>query len=157
VELPSQAQVEEVEEDEAAPPATGSDVERTDGSAQVLFIDDEPALCSLVAEYLTRQGHDVTVEQTGEEGLQRALDEHFDVIICDMRLPGISGEDVCMALLEQKPEAVDRMVVATGDILSPQTQDFFDRTGLPHIHKPFKLDQLESEIARIMSGRPAEA
>ncbi|MGI5817049.1 MAG: PAS domain S-box protein [Armatimonadota bacterium] len=118
-----------------------------DTSARVLVIDDEPSLCALVKEYLTRQGHCVTVARTGESGLQKALNEHFDVILCDMRLPGMSGEDVCTVLLEEKPEAAERVLVATGDILSPQTQNFFERTGLPHIHKPFKLGELRAEIA----------
>lgn len=122
--------------------------------AKVLFIDDEPSLCALVNEYLSRLGHEVHVEATGEAGLETALAGDFDAIICDMRLPGISGEDVCMALLEHKPSAAERMVVATGDILSPQTQSFFDRTGLPHIHKPFKLDELQTAIAELIDGRP---
>ncbi|MFW5868745.1 MAG: hybrid sensor histidine kinase/response regulator, partial [Armatimonadota bacterium] len=125
-----------------------------DGSVEVLFIDDEPSLCALVDEYLSRRGHSVTVVQTGEEGLEKAVEGDFDVIVCDMRLPGISGEDVCMGLLDRKPEAAERIVVATGDVLSPQTQSFFDRSGLPHIHKPFKLNQLEAAIARIMEGSP---
>lgn len=129
--------------------------ERPEGPVRVLFIDDEPSLCALVSEYLGRLGHEVTVADTGEEGLTKALESDFDAIICDMRLPGMSGEEVCNALLEQKPSAAERVVVATGDILSPQTQGFFDRTGLPHIHKPFKLEELEGAIARLMSGRPA--
>ncbi len=120
-------------------------------SARILFIDDEPSLCSLVKEFLTRQGHDVVVASTGEEGLQNAQEGDFDVIVCDMRLPGISGEDVCMGVLEEKPEMADRIMVATGDILSPQTQDFFDRTGLPHIHKPFTLEDLKDAIARLLA------
>lgn len=125
--------------------------------ATILFIDDEPSLCSLVREYLKRRGHEVTVATTGEEGLDLARGSDFDVIICDMRLPGMSGEDVCLALLEEKPESAQRMIVATGDILSPQTQSFFDRTGLPHIHKPFKLDQLEEAISGVMKGRPVRS
>lgn len=120
----------------------------------VLFIDDEPSLLALVGEYLRRMGHQVTVAGTGEEGLELALQGDYDMIICDMRLPGISGEDVCMRLLEDKPEAAERIVVATGDVLSPQTQDFFERTGMPHIHKPFKLEALNRTIANRIAGRP---
>jgi two-component system NtrC family sensor kinase len=124
------------------------------GTARVLFIDDEQSLCGLVGEFLKRRGHDVSVASTGEEGLEIALSDDFDVIICDMRLPGINGEDVCMSVLEEKPEMAQRIVVATGDILSPQTQKFFERTGLPHIHKPFTLEQLENAIAKLLAGEP---
>ncbi|MGC9317141.1 MAG: PAS domain S-box protein [Armatimonadota bacterium] len=125
-------------------------------TGRVLFIDDEPSLCALVADYLMRLGHDVEVVSTGEEGLEKALDDSFDVIICDMRLPGISGEEVCTQLLEHIPDAKKRIMVATGDILSPKTQAFFDRTGLPHIHKPFRLDELGDAVARLLAGRPLD-
>lgn len=126
---------------------------RPDGPLRVLLIDDEESLCALVQEYLSRHGHDVAVAHNGEEGLARATEGHFDAVVCDMRLPGISGEDVCMTLLDHDPAMADRIMVATGDILSPQTQSFFDRTGLPHIHKPFKLNQLQDAIARLVEGR----
>jgi len=131
------------------PPAAASTPQR----ARVLFIDDERALGSLVREYLGRQGHEVAVTESAEAGLEMALADSYDVIICDMRLPGMSGEDFCVKLLEQRPTAADRILVATGDLLSPQTQAFFDRTGLPHIHKPFQLQDLERIIADVMAGR----
>lgn len=125
-------------------------------TGRVLFIEDEPALCTLVEDYLARLGHDIVVVPTGEEGLAEALDDTFDVIICDMRLPDISGEEVCTKLLESMPDAKRRIVIATGDILSPETQAFFDRTGLPHIHKPFRLDELADVVGRLLAGRPLE-
>ncbi len=124
--------------------------------SRVLFIDDEPALCTLVSEYLGRLGHPVNIAASGEEGLEAALGGDFDVIICDMRLPGMSGEEVCEALLERRPEIARRLIVATGDILSPRTQEFFDRTGLPHIHKPFRLDELADIVADLTSTRDDE-
>lgn len=122
-------------------------------SARVLFIEDERALCELVSEYLTRLGHQVTTAGSGEEGLAAALAGEFDVVVCDMRLPGMTGEDVCEGLLAHDPSFATRVLVATGDILSPQTQSFFLRTRLPHIHKPFSLAELASLIADLAAGR----
>lgn len=119
----------------------------------VLFIDDEPSLRTMVSEYLQRKGHEVTLAASGEEGLEIALAEDFDAIVCDMRLPGMNGDEVCSRLLEERPSLSDRIMVATGDILSPQVQDFFARTGLPHIHKPFKLVQLERNVVTLATGR----
>ncbi len=129
-------------------------------STRVLFIDDEPALGTLVEEYLGRLGHEVVTALTGEEGLELALERDFDAIICDLRLPGMSGEEVCETLLQRRPQIAPRLIVATGDILSPRTRDFFDRTGLPHVHKPFKLDELAAIVADLASapdgGQPGE-
>lgn len=116
-------------------------------TGRILFIEDEKALSRLVAEYLEAHGHEVTLASTGEEGLRAALAESFDCIVCDMRLPGITGEEVCTRLLEEKPDIAGRIIVATGDILSPSTQQFFERTGLAHIHKPFSLNDLSAQIA----------
>jgi len=144
----------------AVPQASAASRDEGDAPAappsRVLFIDDEPALCTLVSEYLGRLGHEVTVAGSGEEGLEAALAGDFDAIICDMRLPGMSGDEVSEALLQQRPETARRLIVATGDILSPRTQEFFDRTGLPHIHKPFKLDELAAIVADLTAAREAE-
>lgn len=128
------------------------DVTRTTG--RVLFIDDEPSLCELIDEYLSRLGHEVTIAHDGEEGLRIAREEDFDLIICDMRMPGMSGQELCARLTAERPELVDRIIVVTGDILNSQTQDFFTTTGLPHIHKPFKLDQLDRIIDGFLVGEP---
>lgn len=132
---------------------TVSETEEPMPLGRVLFIDDEPALCSLVREFLERMGHHVVTAATGEDGLAMALDDEFDVIICDMRLPGMSGEEVCEQLLVRQPQLIDRIIVATGDILSPQTQAFFERTGLPLVHKPFKLNELAAIVADFIAGR----
>lgn len=121
--------------------------------ARILLIEDEEALCALVSDYLTRLGHEVTTVRSGEEGLAAALETDFDAIVCDMRLPAMTGEEVCERLLAHDPELSSRILIATGDILSPQTQSFFDRTRLAHIHKPFRLQQLAGLIADLTAGR----
>ncbi len=125
-------------------------------TGRILFIEDEKALSRLVAEYLEAHGHEVTLASTGEEGLKAALAESFDCIVCDMRLPGITGEEVCTRLLEEKPDIAGRIIVATGDILSPSTQQFFERTGLAHMHKPFSLKDLSAQIALRLSCHVTE-
>ena len=118
---------------------------------RVLLIDDEAPLRVLMSEYLQRAGYAVTVAATGEEGLEFALAEDFDAIVCDMRLPGINGDEVCRRLLEERPDQVQRTVIATGDVLSVEVQHFLDRTGLAHIHKPFKLADLEKTLDDLVS------
>jgi PAS domain S-box-containing protein len=146
------AQARRVQEAEADRLEASDRVENR--STRVLVIDDEPPLRNMVREYLTRQGYRVTAASTGEEGLELALTEDFDAIVCDMRLPGIGGEEVCSRLLEHRPGLRDRILVATGDILSPKVRDFFGETGLPHIHKPFKLVDLTSNIDALAAGVP---
>lgn len=148
----------------AAGPAPVTDIEMVEDQSpapeeeireaiRLLFIDDEPSLRNLVTEFMQRKGHDVTVAATGEEGLSMALEDDFDAIVCDMRLPGINGDEVCSRLLQERPDLSKRIMVATGDVLSPQVQEFFDQTRLHHIHKPFKLAELETDVVHLATSR----
>jgi len=131
---------------------------RSDGRARVLVSEDEAALAELVTLYLERQGHEVTTALEGEGGLRMALEGDFDLIVCDMQLPNMNGDEVLTRLLEQRPEMADHVVIATGDVLSPDTREFVEETGLPHIHKPFTLEQLSDLVRRRMAGhRPVPA
>lgn len=126
-------------------------------SARVLIIEDEVALADLVSMYLSGQGHEVVAKHDGNSGLAVALAQDFDLIICDLRLPGLTGDQLLPQLLDARPELRDTVVIVTGDVLSPDTRDFFEETGLPHIHKPFRLEQLSELVAVRMAGHPISA
>lgn len=64
----------------------------------VLIVEDEENISSFVAMYLKKEGYEVRIEGTGEEGLAAAEDEEPDVIILDIMLPGIDGFEVCRQL-----------------------------------------------------------
>ena len=122
--------------------------------ARVLVIEDEVPLAELVSLYLEREGHAVVTALNGEDGLELAVGDDFDLVICDMQLPNMNGDEVLRRLLASRPEMAERVVIATGDVLSPDIREFFEETGLPHIHKPFSLDQLSELVNARMAGRP---
>jgi DNA-binding response OmpR family regulator len=107
--------------------------------ARVLLIEDELGLRTLIRQYLETQGHELVCAADGEEGLAKALAADFDLIICDLLLPRLSGQELCDELLRRRPELARRLVICTGDILSEDTGVFLARTGLPYITKPFGL------------------
>ena len=87
---------------------------------QVLLIDDDIELCSMLQDYLARHGFKVTAEHHGELGLHRALKESFDIVLLDVMLPGIDGfevlrrlrtsSQVSVLLLTARGEDIDRIV-----------------------------------------------
>ena len=67
----------------------------TDPTKHLLFVEDESALREAIAEQLSDRGYQVEQADSGEVALARLADFAFDIIITDLRLPGISGADLC--------------------------------------------------------------
>ena len=70
--------------------------------SKVLIIEDEEAIADLEKDYLELSGFEVKICNTGDEGLQTALREEFDLIVLDLMLPGLDGFEVCKKIREEK-------------------------------------------------------
>ena len=75
-----------------------------DTQKHLLIVDDETALRSAIAERLADQGFSVEQAGSGEEALQRLTEFAFDILITDLRLPGINGRELARRLLPLRPE-----------------------------------------------------
>ncbi len=108
--------------------------------AHLLLVDDEESLRSVVAERLTDQGFDVVQAPDGESAL-KALDGFaFDVIVSDLRLPGVDGRQVIDAALTRYPGIV--AIVVTGYGTVKDAVDIIKRGAADFISKPFQFDEL---------------
>lgn len=70
--------------------------------SRILIIEDEEAIADLEKDYLELSGFEVKICNTGDEGLQTALREEFDLIVLDLMLPGLDGFEVCRKVREEK-------------------------------------------------------
>ncbi len=77
----------------------GTDLETM---SKILIIEDEEAIADLEKDYLELSGFEVKICNTGDEGLQTALREEFDLIVLDLMLPGLDGFEVCKKVREEK-------------------------------------------------------
>ncbi len=111
-----------------------------DGQKHLLIVDDEPALREAIAERLA--DHDFIVEQagSGEQALQRLADFAFDILITDLRLPGIDGAKVIEAALERYPEII--AIVITGYGTVKDAVEAIKQGAADFITKPFQFDAL---------------
>lgn len=85
-----------------------------DSSIRVLVIDDEPAICTSLSAFLEDDGFRASSAESAEEALELMKSNIYDVCIVDMRLPGMSGEDLIIAARERYPE--QRHIIYTGSI-----------------------------------------
>ncbi len=116
-------------------------------SARVLVVDDEPMFCRLVADALEGLGLGrVVIVGDGEGAMAELRESAFDLVICDVRMPGVDGPTLFQWMREVRPEMGSRWVFVTGDTGDEATTAFLAETGCRCLAKPFSLAQL----ARVM-------
>jgi two-component system phosphate regulon response regulator PhoB len=124
---------------------------------RILVVDDEPDITALVAYHLARAGYRVSTASSGGEALKAAREEHPDLVVLDLMLPGVSGYDV-LAELRKQEETRD-----VGVILLTARRDEADRIrGLSlgaddYLTKPFSPDELVLRVQAVLRrlGAPA--
>ena len=112
----------------------------------ILVVDDEPHILHYMRATLESWGHTVEVASDGTYALERALAGPFDVIICDLRMPHLSGRDMYTKLVRQDPRVAERIIFATGDTVRGDTLQFLERLGRPYLRKPFTLAELRAAL-----------
>jgi CheY-like chemotaxis protein len=104
---------------------------------RVLVIDDDDLLRRMVCRVLESE-HDIVVLPSAKEALDRiATGERFDLILCDLMLPGVSGVDFHERIGPIAPELVERILFTTGGAYTPRAEAFLARPDIRHIEKPF--------------------
>jgi DNA-binding NtrC family response regulator len=111
-----------------------------DSAKHLLLVEDEAALREVVAEQLSGRGYLVVQAATGEAALAQLADFAFDVIITDLRLPGIDGAAVVDAAVERYPDIV--AIVVTGYGTVKDAVEVIKRGAWDFVSKPFQIDEL---------------
>jgi DNA-binding NtrC family response regulator len=122
-----------------------------DPPKHLLIVDDEKALREAVAERLSDHGFVVEQADSGEDALRRLADFAFDVLITDLRLPGIDGRQVLDAAIERYPEIV--AIVITGYGTVKDAVDAIKQGAADFITKPFQFDALLHVLNSAMEQR----
>ena len=117
----------------------------------LLIVEDETHLRQATAERLAEYGYTVVEADSGEAALEQLADFAFDVVLTDLRLPGIDGTAVLQAALERYPEIV--CIVVTGFGTVKDAVDAIKRGAAEFITKPFQFDQLLHVLASALEQR----
>src|SRR5262245_8773818 len=109
-------------------------------SKHLLLVEDEAQLREAVAEQLIDRGFEVQQADSGEAALSSLSDFAFDIVITDLRLPGIDGSTVIEAAVERYPEIV--AIVMTGYGTVKDAVEAIKRGASDFVSKPFQIDEL---------------
>jgi len=113
-------------------------------------IDDEPSFLYLVSEYLEREGCEIMTATDAKTALTILEDRDFDFVICDIRMPEMSGIEFYRIINEKKPSLKDWTIFSTGDTLGDTTRAFFELVTNPQVEKPFNFDELKEVIKSVL-------
>jgi two-component system NtrC family sensor kinase len=142
IELPIQTVAPSVEKPSEAPPDVYA-------GAKVLVVEDEAAVAAVLHRLLTKKGCTVEAVSSGTEALERLKSGPYDVVISDIRMPGMSGIALWEQLRTDYPEQASRVIFVTGDTASADTSEFLRGAGQPVLPKPFGADELAKAMAEV--------
>src|ERR1700680_5218670 len=104
---------------------------------RILLVEDERKVASFIARALRENTYAVDVVETGEKALESGIDVAYDAILLDVRLPGLSGIEVCREFRQRGIEAPGMMLTARG--LIEQRVEGLEVGGGAYLNKPFVL------------------
>ncbi|HET6932697.1 MAG TPA: ATP-binding protein [Candidatus Acidoferrum sp.] len=113
---------------------------------RVLVVEDEPTVGGLIADVLRDEGMRVDVLRDGESALDRAEKEAYDLVICDLKMPGMDGQKFFQSLGKRRNPLQGHVLFVTGDVVAPRTQEFLERHHLPYVAKPFRVEELSRAV-----------
>jgi PAS domain S-box-containing protein len=113
----------------------------------ILLVDDEPAVRAFVRNTLSQ--HEVACVSSGRDAIAALETRSFDVVLCDLVMPDLTGLDVFAHARQHSPELAKHFLFVTGAGLNEQSS--IDALGAPVLQKPFTVAELERALARLVS------
>ena len=121
----------------------------------ILIVDDEPAISWALERALSREGHSVAVAASAEKALALVAKHAPDVVILDVRLPGMDGLTALPRIKARAPDAAVIVITAFGDL--PTAVKAVEGGVFDYLTKPFDLSQALDAVARALQRRPGDA
>jgi CheY-like chemotaxis protein len=112
---------------------------------EILVIDDDPIVTRMLSRVLS--SHVVQVANTGRGALERLSQHSFDLILCDLTMPGMSGIELYQAIRESSADVAERVVFMTGGAYTAEGHEFLAQLPNSWLEKPFDLSALKA-VAR---------
>ena len=117
----------------------------------VLVVDDDKQLASALQWILVDENYLVDVAFDGDEALLKVKVHEYDVVICDLMMPRLRGDEFYLKAKELRPNLADRFIFITGFAAETDIHDFLAQGGIKHLAKPFAIDELISAVKELLA------
>jgi len=117
---------------------------------RILVVEDEATVAQLIVDVLQEEGHEPEAAFDSQDGLTRIARTHYDLVICDLRMPRLDGPAFYDSLVSAGYPIQDRIVFITGDTLASRSLEFLESHHLPYLAKPFLVEELKLAVNRVL-------
>tara|TARA_R110002096_G_scaffold16898_10_gene58008 strand:- start:19479 stop:19862 length:384 start_codon:yes stop_codon:yes gene_type:complete len=111
---------------------------------EILIIDDEPLVAKTLGRLL--RPHSVRIIEPSTKALETVCEGTYDLIFCDLMMPGVSGPQLYTSACEKKPELADQFVFITGGAFSGSCEEFLEQNTIRVLYKPFDRNALQEIV-----------
>lgn len=118
---------------------------------RLLLIDDEDAFLETVEKLLTRRGFDVSTASDGAQGIRALLRGGIEVVILDVKMPGLDGIDTLRELKRIQPDI--EVIILTGHLLESTEQEGLKLGACAYLTKPCTISHLVETVAAALEVR----
>ncbi|MCD4786566.1 MAG: hybrid sensor histidine kinase/response regulator [Candidatus Eremiobacteraeota bacterium] len=120
-------------------------------SGHILIAEDDPVVSKLMIIYLKRLGHNVEGVNNGTSCLASVKSNEYDLVISDMIMSDIRGDEMIEIWQKEKPGLLNRLILCTGDILDKKMEEDFKSRGINILYKPFEMVELKKIVEKVLS------
>ena len=117
---------------------------------RILVVDDEQHILTLLSRILTREGCIVETANNGDAAASKLAEQSWDLIISDVKMPGMDGRRLYAHVLATQPELVNRIIFTTGDTANEATLNFLAELDRPYLRKPFFTETVRRVVAQTL-------
>ncbi|PYS37141.1 MAG: hypothetical protein DMG14_22340 [Acidobacteria bacterium] len=118
---------------------------------RILVVDDEIHVTALIFDVLALEGANIDLANSGLQAIEQIKNKQYDLLICDQRMPDLTGERLYRWVESVAPELRDRVLFVTGDVPVDETKHSLMQTGVRCIRKPFRTAELVEAIEQVLS------
>jgi signal transduction histidine kinase len=119
--------------------------------ANILIVDDEPQIAEMISAALGVHGYSVSVAYDGQQGVERAKAEKFDLAIMDIQMPGMDGITALGEMKKVDPEI--EVIIATGHGTMGTAIQSMRKGAFDYLHKPFEIKELLKVVERALEKK----
>ncbi|MGA2286372.1 MAG: ATP-binding protein [Dehalococcoidia bacterium] len=139
-----------VEGPELPAPESEPELPSAEISRRILVVDDEESILALLRDVLTADGHRVDTASNGEEALSYLAKHGYDMLITDIKMPGMGGQALYQRVKQMDSELAKNTVFITGDTVSAETRDFLQKIPNVCLAKPFKIREIRETLNQLL-------